>query len=598
MTSDVALLLGVLALTIFLIVSERLRVDVVAMLVMVTLPWLGLLEPEQAFSGFSRGAVVSIIAVMIMGHGLERTGMTSLLAGPILDLGGRSPRRLLATLLASISGVSAFMQNIGAAALFLPVGVRIGREGALRTSQLLMPMGFAAILGGTLSMVGSSPLIVVNDLVSANGLERFDLFAVTPIGLALVVAGIAFFVAFGSGVLPERVDAAEARAHPARSDVLASWSLLDHVEEAMVPADSSLVGLTRKEASLLSRFGVHVLAVRQLGRTVFAPDLQTVFAAGQRLALMGRPADIERMVQECGVRPRRHVERFPELRRSDRAGLAELLVAPRSELVGKSVREIGMRRNWGVEPLSLLAGGQKLDRDFGQRPLEAGDLLLVQGPARRIREVQEQRGFVLLTPLGDESVDHGRGRRAIVCFVGAIALGLAGVSLPVALFTGAVATIVLGVVTVDQAYQAVSWRTVFLLAGLIPLGIAMRSTGAADYLAGLMFHGLEGAPVLMVLGAVALLASVLSLFMSSVAATIVVAPLAMNLGVLCGIDQRAMALLVGICAQNSFLLPTHQVNALLMAPGGYRNSDYLRAGGALTVLFLPIAVGGVWLLWT
>lgn len=597
MTPEVATVLGVLAVTILLFVTELVRADVVAMLVMVSLPWLGLIEPGEAFSGFSGGAVISIIAVVIMGHGLDRTGVTRLLAKPLLRVGGGSPRRLLGALLASIGCTSAFMQNVGAAALFLPVGVRIGRITPLKTSELLMPMGFAAILGGTLSMVGSSPLIVLNDLVASQGLERFGLFSVTPIGLTLLAVGVTFFVVFGRGVLPRRQGGAGAEATVGRSEVLASWSLLDNVEEGMVSAESPLVGQSRKDAALIHRFGVHVLAVRELGRTVYAPAADTVYAAGQRLALMGQPEDVARVAEECGVRLRSHVKRFPELSGSETAGFAELLVTPRSGHIGRTLSDIGLRRNHGLEPLSLLSGGEKHDRDFSERPLAAGDLILVQGPWRRIKHIRADNDFALMTPLGEAGVNYRKSWRAVTAFVVAIGLALSGLSLPLSLFSGAVAMILMRVMTVDEAYAAVSWRTVFLLAGLIPLGLAMQSTGAAGYLAGLLFHALEHAPTFATLGTLAVLTTAFTLFMSNVAATVVLVPLAMDLGRMTGLDPRGLALLVGICAQNSFLLPTHQVNALLMAPGGYRNADYLKAGGAMTLLFLPIAVTGVWLLW-
>ncbi|MCP3916296.1 MAG: SLC13 family permease [bacterium] len=596
MTPEIALVLGVLGVAIVLFVTELVRVDVVAMLVMVTLPWLGLIEPEDAFLGLSRGAVVSIMAVVIMGHGLDRTGMTRLLARPLLRVGGKSARRLLGVLLASVGCTSAFMQNVGAAALFLPIGTRIGRVASLRTSQLLMPLGFAAILGGTLSMIGSSPLIVLNDLVAGQGEERFDLFAVTPIGLTLLGSCVLLFVLFGKSLLPKRASADLGVCEAESSAVLASWSVLENVEEAMIPTDSPLVGTTRKDAQLIERFDVHVLAMREVGRTIYAPSAKAEFRAGQRLALLGAPEEIARLCEECGLRSR-HTRRFPELIGSETAGFAELLVSPRSTFVGMTLREVGMRRHYGIEPLSLLTGGERRSRDFADQPIKPGDLVLVHGSWKRIRTLGADKNFVLLTHLGADEVDYGKGWLAVLCFTTAIVLALLGFPLPHVLFSGALAMILTRVMTVDDAYRAVSWRTVFLLAGLLPLGVAMDQTGAAAYLASQMFRALDGAPTLAILFTVAALTTGFTLFMSNIAATVVLVPLVMDLGRLTGIDPRALALLVGICAQNSFLLPTHQVNALLMVPGGYKNADYLKAGGIMTLLFLPIATFGVWLLW-
>ncbi len=594
MTTDVALVLAVLLVTIVLFVTEALRADVVALLVMVALPWLGVIEPADALRGLSSGAVVSIMAVIIMGHGLERAGVTRRIARPIARLGGASPRRLTAVLLASVGSVSGFMQNVGAAALFLPVGVQLGKRGVLRISQLMMPLGFAAILGGTLTMIGSSPLIVLNDLVTSQGEEPFGLFDVTPIGVALLGAGVLFFTFFGSAVLPaRRTRLDEAASH--QRDVVEAWPLVDNIEEAMIEEGSSLAGSTRREASLIDRFGVHVVAVRQLGQTTYAPSTSTRFAAGQRLALLGKPDDIRRLAEEVGLRLRSRPKR--PLVSPENTLYAEILVPPRSSLVGKTMREVGLRRNHGVEPLVLLSGGKSFSREFADRELHAGDMILVHGRWKQIRDLHPKRDFVRLTHLDEVAVAPKKGLRATLCFLAAISLALAGASLPVALLSGALGMVLLRVMSMDDAYRAINWRTVFLLAGLIPLGIAMESTGAAQYLAERLFQVVGGAPDLVVLFAVAGLATLFTPFMSNVAATVVLVPLVMGLGRLTDVDPRAMALLVAVCAQNSFVLPTHQVNALLMTPGGYRNADYLRVGSVMSALFLVLAVLGVYLLW-
>lgn len=592
MTPEIALTLAVLGLAVLLFVTEWLRVDAVAILIMLVLPWLGLVSAEQAFSGLASNAVVSVIAVLILGYGVDRTGVMSYLVRPILRLAGASESRLTALVAAAVGGVSSFMQNVGAAALFLPGVLRVSRVAGVPVSRLLMPMGFAAILGGTLTMVGSSPLILLNDLLRQNGQPAFGLFAVTPLGLALLAAGIGYFLLFGRSVLPAR-QAADAGGR--QRDLIQAWGLPDCVCEATVPAGSRLAGRSREEVSLESDYGLVLAAIDAGGQTVYAPWRETRFAAGQALALLGAREDAERFARDWGLTVEPEPERFRGLQ-GETGGFAEVVVAPRSGLAGRTVREVGLRRRYQLEPILVLARGEVQRGDLSEWRLEPGDALVVYARWDTLRALRTGGDLVVATAVEADPPQESKAWVALACFAGAVGLALAGAPLALALMTGALAMVLLRVVTLDEAYRAVDWRTVFLLAGLIPLGVAMDRSGAAAYLAGLLVSLLGGSPVLVVLLAVGLLTTLLSLFMSNVAATVVMVPLAMGLAPTTGIDARALALLVAVAASNSFLLPTHQVNALLMAPGGYRNADYLRAGGGMTLIFLAVAVLGVYLM--
>lgn len=594
MTPEIALTLVVLAVTVVLFTTEWLRVDAVALLVMVTLPWLGLVRPEQAFAGLASNAVVSIVGVMILGYGVDRTDLAARLTRPLLQLAGASERRLVATVAGAVGGLSAFMQNVGAAALFLPGLMRIAREGGVPASRLLMPMGFAAILGGTLTMVGSSPLIILNDLLRNAGQAGFALFAVTPLGLALLAAGIGYFALLGRYVLPAR-SAGEGAARRQR-ELIEAWQLPADLCEVRVPEGSALVGRTREQTGLELGYGLSLAAVAEGRERAYAPWRHTRFAPGQVLGLLGAPGAAERFARDWGLEPCTGARVFRGLH-GELGGFAELIVTPRSGVAGLTVRAIGVRRRFRVEPLVLVSGGELSRGDLSDRVLRPGDALVVYAPWEALRELREGGDFALATPIEGEPTDPSRAWLAGLCFVGAVGLALAGFPLSLSLMSGAVALVLLRVVSLDEAYRAVDWRTVFLLAGLIPLGVAFEGSGAARLLAELLAGWLQGSPGFVVLLALAALTTAFSLFMSNVAATVLLVPLAIHLAEGSGLDPRALALLVGVAASNSFVLPTHQVNALLMGPGGYRNADYLRAGGGMTVLFLLVATLGVWLLY-
>ena len=566
MTWEISLVLFFLATTAVLFSLERLRVDVVAILIMLGLAWTRLVTPAEAFSGFSSNAVIAVIGVMILSFGLDRAGTMKSLSRLLTRAAGTSEGKLLALVSSVVAALSAFMQNVGAAALFLPLLVRMSRSGRFRLSRLLMPMGFAAILGGTLSMVGSGPLIILNDLLRQNGLEKFGLFGVTPVGIVLTAAGIGYFLVFRRAVLPDR----ECPRSPGpQQKLIEAWHLPQSVHYLAVPSGSRIVGLTREETGLGAAYDLNLLAILEGRSVLHAPWRYSRFAAGQ--------TQVQDLLSTLG------------------SGFAEVILPSRSGYVGRSLREMAMRKTFAVEPIALLSGDRDPRRDFSDQPFKAGDTFVVFGPWENIRAMADRRDFIVLTPFEDAATAEPRPLKALLCFAGAIALVFAGLPISLALFSGALAMVLLRVISIDEAYRAVDWRTVFLLAGLIPLGLAMDKSGAAAYLAGQIMGLLQGHHPLLLLFSVAALTTAFSLFMSNVAAAVLLVPLVINMARLASLDPRMLALLVAVCASNSFLLPTHQVNAMLMGPGGYRNTDYLRAGGVMTFLFLVLAVGTVYL---
>ena len=595
MTLEIELAFLVVAATILLFVTEVVRIDVAAMLVVLLLAWTGLVTPAQALSGLGSNAVVSIAAIMILGRGMDRAGIVNSISGVVLRAAGSDEKRLLGVISSVVGVISAFMQNIGSAALFLPAILRISKSTKTPASRLLMPMGFAAILGGTLTIVGSSPLIILNDLMIQGGEEPFGFFSVTPIGIVLLASGIGYFMILGHRLLPKD-DRSEADSR-SQVDLIETWQLPSLVSYYFVSWKSDLVDKTREDARMRRNYGVILVAIVEGEEVTYSPWRRTRFSAGQVLALLGEAVDVERLASDHDLWKIVDDSRLSGLLCEAEAGFAEVIVRPRAPIVGKTPRKIGIRKNYGVEPIILLSGTDEQRKDFADRPLNPGDTFVVHGLWNRIRKLGSDPSFVLLTPVESVIFDRSKAMPATLCFIGALALALAGFQISIALLTGAFAMILLQVISVDDAYGAIDWRTVVLLAGLIPLGIALEETGAAGLAATILMDLLQGSPTIVALLAVAALTTFLSLFISNVAAAVLLVPLVMVMGQGMEIDPRALALLVGISASNSFLLPTHQVNALLMAPGGYKNSDFLKAGGVMTLIFILVAAGMVELLY-
>lgn len=593
MTMEIVLVLSVLTVTIVLFVLELLRVDVVAILIMIVLPWLGLVPAKEAFSGFASNAVISMIAVMILGAGVERSGIMSEVARSIMRLAGASEKRLIAVVSMSVGLLSAFMQNIGAAVLFLPSMLTIARSRKISPSRLLMPLGFAAILGGVLTMVGSGPLIILNDLLLQGGQAKYGLFSVTPLGLILLGVGVSYFFLFGHRLLPSGSVATPELG--AQQQLIETWRLPDSVYYCRIPADSPLIEKTREEVGFRSRYNLHLLALKEGGEFLYAPWRYTRFVAGQILIFLGELQDIQRLVADYKLIFPIRLKNREKLEFDQDSGFIEVVIPPRSSFSGKSIREIALRKTFGIEPIMLIRGATEDRGDFSDEVLQPGDDLIVHGPWKNLRELGKKKNCVLATPISDRPAKPSRPAAALICFFAAIGLAIAGFHLSLALMSGALAMILVRVISIDDAYRAVDWRTVFLLAGLIPLGIAMERSGAAAFVATQLMSRLQNSHTVVLLASVALLSTIFSLFMSNVAATVLLVPLTIKIGNIAGIDPRPLALLVAVCASNSFLLPTHQVNALLMTPGGYRNIDYLRTGGIMTLIYIVVVVLGVYL---
>ncbi len=597
-TQDMLAVLLILGLTIYLFVSEVVRVDVAAILIMVLIGATGVVPAAHVFDGFASNAVISIIAVMIMGAGLDRTGVMGQLAGYILRVGGSTEQRIIPIISGTVGIISSFMQNIGAAALFLPVVSRISTRTSIPLSRLLMPMGFCAILGGTMTMVGSSPLILLNDLLlNANEalpagvapMKTFHLFAVTPIGIVMVAAGIAYFVVLGTRLLPQLHDGmADSSAISQYFEEL--YGLKGDIFEAFVPVSSSLVGKTIGDAEALPD-APFVLGMR-VGRDIaLEPPIDEMIPAGATFALMGSQEQVRRFARATGVEVARDMEEFVEVLNPSRAGVSEVVIPPASSVAGRTIRQAGMRKRYGAHVLAIYRQEEVIRHDLSDTELQVGDTLVLHSFWDDLHRLTQDRSFVVVTDYPYEVTRPHRVYHALVFFLLAIGLTLfTDLRLSLALLTGAVGMILSGVITIDEAYRSVGWQSVFLLAGLLPLGLAVETTGTAAWIAQETLRLLGDVPLWVLQSALAVLATGFTLLMSNVGATVLLVPLAINIALGAGANPAVFALTVALAASNSFLIPTHQVNALIMGPGGYSVADFMRAGGIMTVLFLVILI--------
>jgi di/tricarboxylate transporter len=578
--------LGILAVTVVMIVTEVVRIDVVALLAMLALVWTGSISAAEARSGFASNAVLAIIGVMIMGRGLYRAGITEQIANFILQVAGKGKRRILATVSVTVGVMSGFMQNIGAAALFLPVMTGISKREKIPISSLLMPMGFSALLGGTLTMVGTSSLIVLNDLLTAQGLEPFGLFSVFPIGVLLLVTGILYFFVVGPYVLPTTAETNDQA--PAGKKLLNVWGLSDSIFTLRVPAGSPLIGKSVEESEMGAQYNLNLLRVYG-GENGQSYDIWQDFQLeqGQDIIVQGRKEDVDRFAGEHELTLEQ--EGVKTMSNSEE-GYLEVVVPARSHLVDKTIREIGLREKHNTQVVLFFSESEVVEEGVADRTIQAGDTLVLQGKWENLQFFAESDDYITVTPLKYDPKKPEKGWVAAGSFLGAIALVLTmDLSISMGFLTGALAMVLGGVLTIEEAYRAVEWKVIFLIAGLIPIGIAMEASGSAAFIAETLVATIQGMPPFLILFVLGVLMTIFSLIMSNVAATVLMVPLVLEMGAAVGLPSEVLVLQVGVCAANSFVLPTHHVNALLMTPGGYRVQDYLKAGSLLSLLFVTVS---------
>jgi len=601
LTTEIIIVFSLLGLAVLLFVFDLLRVDLVGILMMVALPLTGVLTGEEAIMGLSSNAVVSIIAVMIIGAGLNRTGIMNILAKKIITIAGKGETRIMVVISSTVSFISSFMQNIGAAALFLPATVRISQQLRIPVSRILMPMGFCAIIGGCLTLIGSSPLIMLNDLMESwweyntGGLdgrpfEPFGLFAVTPVGIALLAGGLIYFALLGRFLLPKAGSGGE--------DDVASAAIretykdkIDKGFELEVPQNFPV--MTLEQLQIRPKYLSTVVGIMKAdgGSKNLAPAKDSEIGPGDIIALVSKKDNAERLAMDLGWSISEGLNVFTEDISPANYAVLEGIIPPRSDLSGHTMAELDFRELYQVNALAIYRENEVLLEGIGNIKLQVGDALLLAGPWEKFHLLKKNSNLIFAEELKGEQTIPEKAGTALFFLALALVLALGfKVKLSIALLTGAFGMILSKVIHIDDAYRSVDWMTIFLLAGLIPLGTAFEKTGAANYIALNLLAGLGDLTPLVLMVIVAVLTSIFSLVASNVGATVLMVPLAMNMALQIGADPKMMALTVAVAASNTFILPTHQVNALIMRPGGYKTKDYMKAGFGMSFLYLIIQV--------
>ncbi len=602
MTAEIALTLGILGAAILLFITEWLRVDVVALLVLLALIVTGLISPTEAFSGFSSPAVITVWAIFIVSGGLFHTGVANLLAQRLLQVSGESESRLTGLLMITVGLMSGVMNNVGATAVLMPAVVSLAHQMRTNASRFLMPLAFGSLIGGMTTLIGTPANILVSDALRSVGLKPFSLFDFAPVGIAALAAGTAYMVFVGRRWVPDRSPSERlAGVEGPDMELVSLYKLGERLFRARIPARSPLIGQTLAASGLRHDFELSVVGLERRGETLLAVDKNTVLRRGDVLLIEGMVDNLV-WAEATG-----RLDIQPEVSVADRdlqsemVGIAEVLLSPHSRLAGKTLTEIQFREKFNLTVLAILRDGRPRRTGLAELPLRFGDTLLVQGPRQNIRILQREADFVVLGDLEAlTAMRVGKAPLSTALLLGMLVPVVAGwLPISAAALLAGLLMVITGCLSMDEAYSAIEWKAVFLVAGTLPLGIAMDNTGAAQFLSRLMIDTFGSLGPMGLLAGFYLLTNLLTQVMANAAVAVIIAPIAIGAAAQVGSEPYALLLAVAVAVSAGFLTPVaHQSNVLVMGPGGYRFSDYAKVGLPLNLIIFVVAMAIIPLLWS
>lgn len=582
MTFSIALLLGLIVVALVLFSFEWVSSDVVALGLLLALILTGLLPVKEAFAGFGSETVLMIFALLVMTSALVKTGMVDLVAQAILRHAGTRISVLLAVIMLTVAGLSAFISNTAAAALFLPIVIGLAARAKVSPSCLLMPVAFASILTSSVTLISTSTNLVVSGLATRAGLEPIGMFEMAPVGVPIAIVGLLYMFFIGRRLVPDRAP---------QTGLLDQFGIRSYMTEVLVLPDSPLVHKTIADSKLGQELELEIARVLREPDLSLWPRRNMTLRAGDILLVKGAREDVLKVKDTAGIEIRPDVEfSDPDLRAED-TQLVEALVVPRSPLVGRTLRLVGLREHYRVQVLAMNRHGRNLVEKLSRTMLRVGDVLLVQGRSRDIARLADEGVLSVLNPVETRRIDRPRAWRTTVIFAASLAAAALNLlPLPVAVLLGAFATFLTRCIAPGDAYREMEWRAVVLIACMLALGEAMMRTGTAAFLAQHLATWAADFSPSWLLGGFFVLTVALTQPMSNQAAAAVLLPIAVQTATHAGLNPRAFAIMIAVAASCSYLTPLEPACLMVYGPGRYRFVDFIRVGAPLTVLIFLLAL--------
>lgn len=593
MTPEIALAFGILIIAIVLFFIDIFPHDFVAFAILaMVLAFREVLDVSvrEAISGFSNPATITVMAVFILSAGIQRTGAINVISRYMISWGGTGERRQLLTIQAVAGPSSAFINNTAAVAILIPAVIRMGREAARAPSKLLIPLSFGSQLAGIVTLIGTSTNILASELSDEAGIGGFSMFEFANMGLIIFAIGTVYLIFIAPYLLPE---------HDTGAALDQQYRVRDYLSELLVPEDSDLVGRTIADAELRQTYGIQVLEILRLDqrRLMVRPD--TVLQAGDVLIVAASAEQLVAIRDESDlmIDAQARLEDDDEL--PEDIQLVEVVIGPNSDLIGGTLISTNFRNRYDTTVIAMRKEGEVIRERFGRVRLSFGDTLLLQGPPSAIERIHRERGFIVTEEPEIETFRTERIPVAIAIIAAVILFAtLGGQPIIVTAIIGAVLMVLSGCLTMRELHESIRWDVLFLLAGMIPLGIALENTGGAAWLADIAVSTSDYLPNLGVLAVFYVVTSLLTATISNNAAVVVMVPVGIVAAQTLGADPRAFVLAIMFAASTSFATPIgYQTNTMVLGPGGYSFFDYLRVGGLLNLILAFVTPVVIWLVW-
>lgn len=590
MTGEIGFVLGLVLVAIVLFATERFRVDLIALLIVAVLLVSRILTPQEGLLGFSNVATVTVTAMFVLSGGLLRTGAVNGVAVWLARVGKRSPGRVMVTLVVTVGLLSAFINNTAVVAIFLPIVLAVARDTHIGASKLLLPLSFAAMLGGLTTLVGTSTNILVASMASSAGEPAFGMFEFTSVGFAMLVVGGLYLLLIGTRLIPDR---------RSEGDLLDTFAMSRYLTDIVLKPNSQSVGERLDGSHLVHDLDIDILELRRESQRLIFPPGRTVLKAGDTLRVRGNIEKIRKSQKVEGISLAENLELEDADLTSDETVLVEAVIAPGAWLEGRSVKGVRFRSVYGATVLAIRHRDALAHENLLEARLAAGDTLLLELRRERIDQLRAQHDFVIVTEAGEPNFRDSRKLQAVGIMAAVIALTAFGL-LPIvtSAILGCLGLVLTGCLTLEEAYKSIEWKVIFLLAGALSLGLALEKTGAAQLVSDQLIGSIGHLGPVAVVSALYLFTSLLTNAMSNNATAAMLVPIAIATAHAMGVNPRPLLMAVAFGASAAFMTPIgYQTNTLIYGPGQYRFVDFLKVGTPLNLLLWVVASVMIPLVW-
>ncbi len=590
MTLEITFVFLLVLTTVLLFVTEKLPVDLVALIVMATLLVSGIISLEEGISGFSNTATVTVAAMFVISAGLFKTGALKVISSNLERIGRHSFWVALIAMMLVVGVISAFVNNTATVAIFMPIVLRVAREANVSPSKLLMPLSFASIFGGACTLIGTSTNILVNSIAERDGIGSFGMFEFTPIGLMIFVVGMIYMVLIGVPMIPSKGTG---------EDLTDKFGMGDYLTEIILLQKAKSVGKTLKDSPLVRDMDIDILEVFRGGRRLPMPSHEVILQEYDVLRVRANVRKIREIQEREGIVIKSGLKWRDKDLESEHAILVEAVIAPHSMLDGKSLEDIGFRDRFGASPLAIRHSGAVRHEKLETTVLRGGDALLIEVKRDHLIQLKKHPAFVFISEVEQAIFRKRKVLPALAVVSGVVITSALGIfPIVVSAIVGAIILILSGCLTLEEAYESIDWKVIFLLAGLLTLGIALEKSGAAALVAKTMIDYIGPWGPLALLSAFFFITSILTEAMSNNASAALLAPIAIVAAESQGLSARPFLMAVMFGASLSFMTPVgYQTNTLIYGPGQYRFSDFLRVGTPLNIIFWLLCTWFIPKLW-